>query len=136
MSALNALACMGGPISAYTEAGYQRKAKMHSSGRAFLRRLADDLGLAKGSYDIRSNKGSIAVSGEVILHGGAIYVQMGERIGQGGGGVTVLYRSCTGRKDYCGGLNNSMTLKQVAGNYPGFVAQCKRVMEAANATRN
>lgn len=127
MSALETLAKMASPINSYSAAGHIKKAKMHSSGRAFLRRLAADLGLAAGTFDIRSNQGGIAVSGEVTLHGEAIYVQISEWY-SAKGGASVLYRSCKGRKDYSGGQNNSTTMKRVGDNYPGFVAQCKRVM--------
>lgn len=126
MLSLESLARMKSPISAYTDEGYTKKKAMHSKGRAFLRRLAADLGLPKGSYDIRSNQGGIAVSGEVTLHGERIYVQLAEWYSSPGG-VSVLYRSCNGRKDYSGGRNNSMRMSDVAVNYPAFVAACKRL---------
>ena len=126
MNNLEALARMASPISAYTDEGYTKKKAMHSKGRAFLKRLADDLGLAKGAYDIRSNQGGIAVSGEVTLHGERIYVQLAEYYSSRGG-VSILYRSCNGRKDYGGGRNNSIRMSDVAVNYPAFVAACKRL---------
>lgn len=126
MNSLEVLARMASPITAYTYDGEMKKRKMHSAGRAFLKRLADDLGLAKGAYDIRSNQGGIAVSGEVTLHGEQIYVQLAEYYGSRGG-VSILYRSCNGRKDYCGGRNNSIRMTDVAVNYPAFVAACKRL---------
>lgn len=126
MLALETLARMKSPISAYTDEGYNKKKSMHSKGRAFLRRLAADLGLPKGSYDIRSNVAGIAVSGEVTLHAERVYVQLAEWYSSPGG-VSVLYRACNGRKDYSGGRNNSIRMSDVAVNYPAFVAACKRL---------
>jgi hypothetical protein len=79
------------------------KNKFHSQGRAALKKLATALGLSLGTYDIRSNKGGIAVSGEVTLHGESIYIQVSQ---PWGGGAGILVRSCKGRKDYTGGRNN------------------------------
>ena len=125
-NSMKVLAGMASPISAYTAEGYAKKKSMHSMGRAFLQRLAADLGLAKGTYDIRSNKAGIAVSGEVTLHGEQVYVQLSESYFSRGG-VSVLYRSCNGRKDYSGGRNNNIRMQDVAVNYPAFVAACKRL---------
>ncbi len=126
MNSIDSLAALSSPISAYTDTGRASKAKMHSAGRAFLRRLAADLGLAKGSFDIRSNQGGIAVSGEVTLHGERIYVQLSESY-FAPYGVSILYRGCCGRKDYSGGRNNNIRMKDAAANYPAFVAACKRI---------
>jgi hypothetical protein len=64
---------------------------------------AQELGLEKGSYDIRVNKAGIAVSGEVTLHSDNLYVQFGQSSMPGNG--RFLCRSCKGRKDYTGGSN-------------------------------
>lgn len=69
-----------------------------------MRALADALGLAEDSYDIRSNRGGIAVSGEVILHGVSIYVQLS--LGAMGFSREVMFRKVAGRKDYVGDRNN------------------------------
>jgi len=83
-----------------------RKASFHATARARLRALAVALGLPSGSYDIRSNQGGIAVSGEVTLHGESLYVQAG----QGCGSPCLLIRSCKGRRDYVGGPNGFLPL--------------------------
>lgn len=115
-------------INAYSDQGAAAKDLMHSSGRAFLRALAKDLGLTKGEFDIRSNMAGIAVSGEVTLHANALYVQLSESCMSIG--VHVLFRSCKGRKDYRGGCNNWSSIKSLAdGDYDRFVAQCNRLME-------
>ena len=52
----------------------------HEFHRTFLRRLsklAKLLNLPKGTFEVRSNKGGDAVSGEVTLHSENLYVQVG-----------------------------------------------------------
>lgn len=89
------------------------KESIHRSTMSILRKFAKNhLGLQHGQYQIRSNKGGIAVSGEVTLHtnplaGGdsGIYIQ----ISQGAfcdNQTTVLFRTCKSTKDYTGGTNN------------------------------
>lgn len=119
-------------VNSYSGAGDQRKNAMHRCGRAFLRQVAKDLGLPKGSYDLRSNLGGMAVSGEVTLHTERLYLQISESP-VGGGGVSILARSCRGRNDYVGGQNNWHPLARIAqGGYPGFLAQCT-ALSAADA---
>ena len=89
---------------------YQKwpKREFHLAARRQLRRLAEALGLAPGSYDIRNNAGGVAVSGEIILHGARVYVQVSQPAT--GHDTGVLFRTCEGRKDYCGGPNNFVSL--------------------------
>lgn len=56
---------------AYRGVGFDEAAKrvFHAEGRTAMQRLAQALGLAAGSYEVRSNKGGPAVSGEITLHG-------------------------------------------------------------------
>lgn len=91
--------------TAKTNASYNATAKaaFHSEGKAVLRKLAKALGLTPGTYDIRSNMGGIAVSGEVTLHGENLYVQFAQSFGGNNG---FMWRTCKGRKDYTGGRNN------------------------------
>jgi len=84
------------------------KMKFHRLGKKVAKRIADALGLPAGSYDIRSNLGGIAVSGEVTLHGEDIYIQFSAPTYSDFG---IMYRSCKGRKDYTGGSNNRMTIE-------------------------
>ncbi len=86
---------------AYDEAA---KRTFHQEGRAALRRLADALGLDADTFEVRSNKGGPAVSGEVTLHGDEVYVQLS--LGGLGHDREVLYRRVSGRKDYCGERNH------------------------------
>ena len=85
-----------------------RKASFHSTARSRLGKLAHSLGLLPGTYDIRSNKAGIAVSGEVTLHADDIYVQVSQPcFGHDSG---ILVRQCNGRKDYTGGKNHFFPL--------------------------
>lgn len=87
---------------------YNEPAKnlFHTRGLKLLKQIAIDLGYTPATYDVRSNKGGIAVSGEITLHTDNLYMQ----ISQFGGLPPILYRSCKGRKDFCGGGNNFMQL--------------------------
>ncbi len=81
------------------------KGSWHQEVKARLDALARHLGLPKGTYEVRSNMGGIAVSGEVTLHGENVYVQVSQLL-LGGPRLEILYRTCNGRKDYSGGINH------------------------------
>src|SRR6266851_1524123 len=86
----------------------EAKRAFHGHARRRLKQLADALGLPPQSYDLRSNAGGIAVSGEVTLHADRLYVQasqsaMGHHCG-------ILFRTCRDRRDYYGGPNNFASL--------------------------
>ena len=90
---------------AYDEA---QKRRFHATARARLRQLADALNMPVGSYDLRSNKAGIAVSGEITLHHDCVYVQVSQSsLGSNAG---ILIRTCHGRRDYAGGHNNFAAL--------------------------
>jgi hypothetical protein len=71
-------------------------------------RLAASLGFAPCAFDLRSNEAGIAVSGEVTLHADHLYVQVSQPAT--GSDTGILFRSCEGRRDYVGGVNNFATL--------------------------
>ena len=76
------------------------KAEFRRLSAKLLRKLRTALGV---DADIRYNAGGIAVSGDATLHGDSAYVTLNaDGISSGLG---ILYRSCEGRKDYCGGTN-------------------------------
>lgn len=77
------------------------KKKFHTEGKKVLRELAKELALKE--YDVRSCEGGIAVLGEVTLHTPGLYLQVH---GDYGGLPRIMYRTCTGMKDYTGGMNN------------------------------
>ena len=82
----------------------EQKRRFHATARARLRKLAGLLRLPAGSFDLRSNAGGIAVSGEITLHHEQIYIQVSQpAFGIGHG---VLIRTCAGRRDYVGGPNH------------------------------
>lgn len=81
----------------------RQKEQFHTVGRTRLRQLAKALGLEKGAYDLRSNKGGNAVSGEVTLHSDELYVQISQPFASPHG---ILIRTCEGRNDYTGGHNH------------------------------
>lgn len=90
-------------INGYTETSNGYKNYFHTEGKRFLRDLAKEVGIPEGTYDIRSNKGGMAVSGEVILHSDRLYVKLHESAIRPG--LEVLFRSCLSRGDYTGGQN-------------------------------
>ena len=93
---------------AYNEA---QKRSFHTTGRKRLKALAAALGLEAGAYDVRSNLGGTAVSGEVTLHGEHLYVQICQPATGWDSGI--LIRTCQGRKDYTGGANHFAPLSRL-----------------------
>ncbi len=93
-----------------TPVAYDAAAKraFHAGARRQLKRLAIALGLAPGSYDLRSNQGGIAVSGEITLHTDHVYIQACQPAT--GHDTGILFRTCKGRKDYYGGRNHFASL--------------------------
>jgi hypothetical protein len=84
------------------------KRKFHDHARRQLRKLAAALGFAGGTYDLRSNRAGIAVSGEITLHAEHLYVQVSQPAF--GGDTGIMFRSCEGRKDYLGRPNGFASL--------------------------
>ncbi len=99
----------------------------HSHARRQLKGLAAALGLPPQSYDLRSNAGGIAVSGEATLHPDHLYVQACQPAT--GHDTGILFRTCQGRKDYHGGPNNFASLDLL--NRPEDLA--RRIKEACRA---
>jgi hypothetical protein len=86
------------------------KRGLHKDAAAYLRMLATELGFDRNNYDMRSNKGGIAVSGEITLHTETLYVQISQWAGHGDC-LSFLIRGCDSRKDYSGHTNHSMHLR-------------------------
>ena len=82
----------------------EQKCGFHTAARARLRCLATALGLPRGPFDLRSNPGGIAVSGEITLHHERVYVQVSQPAT--GADTGILIRTCQGRRDYTGGRNH------------------------------
>ena len=93
-------------IDWYQSCAYNEPKKhlFHSEARKRLKALAEALNLPREAYDIRSNKGGVAVSGEITLHTENLYVQVCQPAT--GADTGILIRTCKGRKDFTGGPNN------------------------------
>lgn len=87
---------------AYNLVDSELKARFHRVVSKRLREIAAHLGLTRERYEVRSNKGGIAVSGEITLHAETFYLQVCTGVM---GGPQILLRTCKGRKDYSGGPN-------------------------------
>lgn len=91
------------------------KESFHRKYRRVLGEVAKQLGLEKGRYKVRSNKGGFGILGDVTLHAERLYVKVGGSIVDP---ITTpktdaywcMYRSCKGLKDYIGGQNRWMGL--------------------------
>jgi hypothetical protein len=90
-------------ISLTSSCGYteERKETYRKLGRKILKAVADLIGLKKGEYDIRWNSGGIAVSGDHTLHTDKFYLALHDNLGMD----WFYWRTCQGRKDYTGGMN-------------------------------
>ena len=87
----------------------EQKRSFHSAARARLRKLAEALEFDAGDFDIRTNLGGIAVSGEITLHHAEVYVQVCQPATRADSGI--LIRKCLGRRDYLGGPNHFAPLR-------------------------
>jgi len=116
---------MAAPLNGYSQEAHDRKERFHKEGKLVMRRLAEALGLARGTFDIRSNKAGMAVSGEVTLHSDRYYVQAGKTCRGPRGNV--LFRLCDGRKDYCGKTNNFATADELE-DVKGFARRLRALV--------
>ena len=108
---------------AYNE---EQKKWFHTVARRRLRMLAEELGFASNRFDIRSNQGGVAVSGEVTLHHERIYIQVSQSgLGEDWG---ILVRTCKGRRDYTGGANNFLPLTMLDNRGP-LIALVKSLLQ-------
>ncbi len=106
------------PIKGYSDEGQAHKSEAHKCGKDILKMFAEDyLGLSDKQFDVRSNQGGVAVSGEVTLHtdhlpgcNAGIYVQFCQSH------KTVLYRTVSSRKDYTGGVNQWADIRDILHN--------------------
>lgn len=111
--------------------GYNEDAKaiFHRSGMAFLKDLAQRLGYTKSDVDVHSNKGGIAVCGEITLHSDEVYVQLSQFY-LSRGHTAILVRTVKDRKDYTGGANHF--LPSLALSNPDKLASYIRAHIAVN----
>jgi hypothetical protein len=113
----------------YTSCAYapEQKQHFHTTASARLRRLATALEFPAASYDLRSNQGGIAVSGEITLHHGQVYVQVCQPATGADSGI--LIRICRGRRDYTGGRNHFAPLSRLD-DIPALAVRIRGVMAA------
>ena len=111
----------------YSSCSYEpdRKRRFHAVARARLRRLAREIGFSPASFDLRSNQGGIAVSGEITLHHERVYVQVSQPATRADSGI--LIRTCEGRRDYTGGSNHFAPLSMLD-DMPALAARVRIVM--------
>jgi hypothetical protein len=125
-------------LNGYTDAGHAAKLKFHREGKQFLRLLAAELDLSASTkpFSISSNRGGVAVSGEVTLHSDDLYVQLHESC-VGRQGVSVLFRSCSSRKDFCGNRNHTVRMEniQTEAAQASFIANLKDLINAERARK-
>jgi hypothetical protein len=116
----------------YASCSYEpdRKRRFHTVARARLRRLAAELGFPPASFDLRSNQGGIAVSGEITLHHEYVYVQVCQPATRADTGI--LIRTCEGRRDYTGGRNHFAPLSMLD-DIPALAAIVRTVMAAGGS---
>jgi hypothetical protein len=116
-------------VNGYSTKAAGAKQAMHLAGARFLEAVAQRLGLSRGEYDIRSNPGGVAVSGEVTLHSDDLYVQLSESC-VGPPGLKLLYRSCGSRTDYCGNQNHFVAVRDLRGSvrHLEWIGQLRRLM--------
>ena len=112
----------------YTPCAYNdaQKRSFHATGRKRLKALAAALDFKTGTYDVRSNHGGVAVSGEVTLHGEKLYVQISQPATGADSGI--LIRTCKGRKDYTGGPNNFLPLSWLD-QIEALAGYCQRILD-------
>jgi hypothetical protein len=91
---------------ATTPVAYNESAKREflRTGEQMAILMASKMGLNEDQYEVRVNKGGIAVSGDVVLHTDAHYVRLSQSTGILESGF--LVRSCEGRGDFTGGRNH------------------------------
>jgi hypothetical protein len=116
----------------YASCSYEpdRKRRFHTVARARLRRLAAELGLPPASFDLRSNQGGIAVSGEISLHHERVYVQVCQPATRADTGI--LIRTCEGLRDYTGGRNHFAPLSMLD-DIPALAARVRTVTAAGGS---
>jgi hypothetical protein len=87
------------------------KAAFHIYGRKALMAVAREMGLTREDFNLSNNRAGIAVSGEITLHTDSLYIQLSQPCY--GLHNEILYRTCEGRKDYTGGMNNFASVGEI-----------------------
>lgn len=117
----------------FSNTGEARKKAMHKEGAVLLTQLAAEIGINPTQYKVRSNTAGDGVSGEVTLHADMLYLQMSESCIAPG--LQIMYRTCKDQKDYTGGPNHFVSLKDLvnADKQRAFITQCQKFVAQAPA---
>ena len=101
------------------------KRGFHTASMRLMRLLAAELGMADKTFDVRSNKGGIAVSGEITLHHERLYMQVSQSC-MHPRSLSWLIRSCKGKKDYSGGRNHHLPVTR--NGLGAMLRLCREIM--------
>lgn len=91
---------LGGVIETYSENGAERKEQFLKCSKRVAKQIATALELPEGSFESRTNRGGVAVSGDVHLHAEHLYVDFSQSALCFTHGF--MYRGCKDRTDYGG----------------------------------
>jgi hypothetical protein len=86
-----------------------QKQKFHKQYDKVLKKLAKDLKLKDGTYEIRHSYGGFSVFGDLVLHAEKLYVCIVGSLYRNS--KTFYYRACNGLNDYKGSPNQYMDLE-------------------------
>jgi hypothetical protein len=111
----------------------EQKRRFHATARARLRKLAAALGFAPDTWDLRSNQGGVAVSGEITMHHDRVYIQVCQPATGHDSGI--LIRTVAGRRDYTGGRNHFAPLS-LLDDIPALAGRVWAVIAADGASRH
>ena len=103
------------------------KETFHRTARARLRALATLMGWQESSFDLRNNRGGVAVSGEITLHYDAVYIQVSQPASGYDSGI--LIRRCNGRRDYTGERNHFASLS-LLDDLPALASRVNAVLRS------
>lgn len=106
---------------------YEVKEEYRKLGRSILRRIAKEMGLQTGEFDIRWNPAGIATPGDHTLHTDKVYLALHDNCNSG----WFYWRTVEGRKDYTGGANQIVSWTEFAA--PGGFEKLVKVLKVAQA---
>jgi hypothetical protein len=101
------------------------KKRFHFLAKKVAKEIAARLELPEDSYEIRSNMGGIAVSGEVTLHGTHIYIQFD----QSALGPRFMWRLCRHNRDYTGLANQWMEWDHLVDRFDVCISTWKKALD-------
>lgn len=97
------------------------KAEFVSASKALLHEIVEALGV---DAPIRHNAAGVAVSGDVIAHGDAIYIDISAECRHLG----LMVRGCAGRKDYCGLVNLWVQVEDIEREFEAGLPTFRRAL--------